>query len=212
MASTSSSKSPYARLTNEYPLDSRSPSPSPLIPDDPHFAYSTSLRRSEPDTSLSLDFGTVAGYPATGSRYGGNGSSSSNGGGGGGGGAGHGSYHASAGPGGYSHHPFAHTTSPLTPSSHYATQSIQQTISALSTSSTRGLSSSVVPAVRELSGPNEFEVAAKPPVWKRFAGQFYESPLILLLLGSAGVSAVVGNYDDSASIIAAIVIVVTGES
>lgn len=43
-------------------------------------------------------------------------------------------------------------------------------------------------------------------------GQFYESPLNLLLLGSAAVSGVVGNMDDAISITAAIVIVVTGRS
>jgi Ca2+-transporting ATPase len=85
-------------------------------------------------------------------------------------------------------------------------------VSALGTSATEGLRSSVVDAIRELSGPNEFEVSAKDPIWKRFAGQFYESPLILLLLGSAVISAVVGNFDDAASIVAAIIIVVTGQS
>lgn len=106
-------------------------------------------------------------------------------------------------------HPFAHTTAPLTPSAHYATLSISSTVSQLSTSATTGLQSLKIQAIRELSGHNEFEVPAKDPLWKRFAAQFYESPLILLLLGSAAVSALVGNYDDAASIIAAIVIVVT---
>lgn len=117
-------------------------------------------------------------------------------------------YPPSSGP--YHHHPFAHTATPLTPSSHYATTTVNLTLSTLGTSATNGLASSLVPAIRELAGPNEFEVPAKPPLWKRFAGQFYESPLILLLLGSAVVSAIVGNFDDAASIVAAIVIVVTG--
>ena len=39
--------------------------------------------------------------------------------------------------------------------------------------------------------------------------QFYESPLILLLLGSSCVSALVGNFDDAVSITLAIIIVVT---
>lgn len=69
-----------------------------------------------------------------------------------------------------------------------------------------------VPAIRELSGANEFEVEAKDPVWKKFITKFYEDPLILLLLASAAVSVVVGNYDDAASILAAIFIVVTGAS
>ena len=109
------------------------------------------------------------------------------------------------------HHPFAHTTStPLTPSSHYCSLHLPAVLAQLSTSSSTGLQSAKVPAIRELSGPNEFEVAAKDPMWKRFAGQFKE-PLIMLLLGSAVVSMIVGNYDDAASIIAAVLIVVTGE-
>ncbi|SCV67919.1 BQ2448_40 [Microbotryum intermedium] len=106
------------------------------------------------------------------------------------------------------HHPFAHTSSPMTPSTHYATQSITQTLASLATSSTHGLASSKIAAIRELHGANEFQVEAKDPIWKKFLGQFKE-PLIMLLLGSAGVSAVVGNYDDAASIVAAIIIVVT---
>ena len=39
---------------------------------------------------------------------------------------------------------------------------------------------------------------------------FYESPLILLLCGSAVVSAVMGNVDDAASITIAVIIVLTG--
>lgn len=191
------SKSTYSRL-NEYNTnnnnnltindsnnESRSSSPSQSFPMDQHFAYSTSLRRSEPDISnIVSPLASRFAYEPTNS---------------------HSTNHH------HHHHPFAHTTSPLTPSSHFSTQSIQQTLDSLNTSSTLGLLSSKVPAIREISGPNEFEVPAKPPLWKRFASQFYESPLILLLLGSAGVSAVVGNYDDAASIIAAIVIVVTGK-
>jgi Ca2+-transporting ATPase len=39
---------------------------------------------------------------------------------------------------------------------------------------------------------------------------FYESPLILLLCGSAVVSAIMGNVDDAVSITIAIIIVLTG--
>ncbi|KAL8293642.1 hypothetical protein RQP46_000343 [Phenoliferia psychrophenolica] len=197
----SSVKGPaYTRLNSDYLPTSTPPSrsSSPALPVSDQYAYSTSLRRSEPDSSIHIGIGggqSGYGQPSS-ARHDQPG-----------GGAGPG--HASAGPGGYNHHPFAHTTSPVTPSSHYATQTIDAVCSALSTNPTNGLASATVPAIRELSGPNEFEVAAKDPVWKKFAGQFYESPLILLLLGSAAISAVVGNYDDAASIIGAIVIVVT---
>lgn len=189
----------YARLATSDYLPSSTPpsrSSSPALPPDEHYAYSTSLRRTEPDSSIHIGLGGASSFSApSNARHDGPG-------------AGHG---GSGGPGGYNHHPFAHTTSPVTPSSHYATQTVEAVCSALSTSQTDGLPSATVHAIRELSGPNEFEVAAKDPVWKKFAGQFYESPLILLLLGSAAISAVVGNYDDAASIIGAIVIVVTGE-
>lgn len=198
----------YSRLIDSEPLSvvsSRTSSPAPLPPDE-HFAYSTSLRRQEPEHTSIIDF--THGHATTSHQQSNRftaydvPSSSST--------SSHQVTHGSAGPGGYAHHPFAHTTTPLTPSSHYATLSIPQTLSALSTSATTGLASGKVPAIRELSGPNEFEVAAKDPLWKRFAGQFRE-PLIMLLLGSAAVSAFVGNYDDAASIVAAILIVVTGE-
>ena len=191
-------KEKYARGPESGSIpSSRSQSPSPNVPsslpsDDLHYAYSTSLRRHDNDTANPAHSHSFAPIPQSANPYAPN--------------------HQLSPPAhrqGYSHHPFAHTTSPLTPSAHYATLSVPQTISALSTSATAGLLSAKIPAIRELSGPNEFEVPAKDPLWKRFAGQFYESPLILLLLGSAGVSAVVGNYDDAASILAAIVIVVT---
>lgn len=186
---------------------SRTSSPQPLPPDD-HYAYSTTLRRHEPEPTI-LDFGHLPhghGHHndnlsrSTGRDSFLNASTSSNG---------H-VNHSSTGPGGHSHHPFAHTASPMTPSAHHATQTIQQTVSALATSATAGLASHTVPAIRQMSGPNEFEVGAKDPLWKRFGGQFGD-PLIMLLLGSAAVSLLVGNYDDAASIVAAILIVVTGK-
>lgn len=188
-------------------LDSRSASPNPAFAPDDHFSYSTSLRRQE-DSSAGLAV-SFALSPGPGGRFGTNGYDGIPG--GGGGGNAYRSESRSYPHQQYDHHPFAHTTSPLTPCSHYATQTVSQTLAALFTSPTLGLNSSAIPAIRETHGANEFQVPAKDPLWKRFAGQFYESPLILLLLASAGVSVLVGNYDDAASIVAAIVIVVTGE-
>ncbi len=45
----------------------------------------------------------------------------------------------------------------------------------------------------------------------KFAKTIYESPLILLLCGSALVSALMGNIDDAVSITVAVLIVLTGE-
>ncbi|KAK4050463.1 High affinity Ca2+/Mn2+ P-type ATPase-like protein [Microbotryomycetes sp. JL201] len=200
----------HSPLTSASQFSSRAASPSPLPPDD-HFAYSTSLRRHEPDTSI-IDFGASASHfpPAIAGRF----TAYSlptgptapphhhaNG---------HAEHYASTSSTAAqaAHHPFAHTTTPVTPSNHYATHSVAQTLSALATSSTTGLSSDAVPAIRELAGANEFQVGAKDPLWKQFLEHFKE-PLILLLLASAAVSAFVGNYDDALSIIAAVAIVVT---
>lgn len=112
----------------------------------------------------------------------------------------------------HQHHPFAHTAGVTTPSARFARCTFIETASQLQTDLDTGLSSTLVPAIREIAGPNEFQVASQEKAWSKFAKQFYESPLILLLLGSSAVSALVGNYDDAASITIAIVIVVTGQS
>ncbi|PLW26257.1 hypothetical protein PCANC_25062 [Puccinia coronata f. sp. avenae] len=96
-----------------------------------------------------------------------------------------------------------------TPSAVYSVQSIDQVIQQFGTHPVKGLSSQSVPQIRGVHGPNEFEVDAKESVLKKFLAQFYESPLNLLLLGSAAISYIVGNKDDAVSITAAIVIVVT---
>jgi hypothetical protein len=49
----------------------------------------------------------------------------------------------------------------------------------------------------------------KETVWEKFMEQF-QNPLILLLFGSAFVSALVGQYDDAISIVLTIIIVMTG--
>ena len=57
-------------------------------------------------------------------------------------------------------------------------------------------------------GPNELPHEGSEPLWLRFLKQFKET-LILLLLGSAVVSFVMGNLDDAISITIAVAIVVT---
>lgn len=98
----------------------------------------------------------------------------------------------------------------ITPSAQYTLQSVQQVIQQFNTHPVRGLSSQSVPSIRAVHGPNEFQVDAQESILKKFLAQFYESPLNLLLLASAGVSVLVGNTDDAISIAAAIIIVVTG--
>lgn len=74
-----------------------------------------------------------------------------------------------------------------------------------------GLSSSIVPGLRVAHGYNEFDVAPSVNLVQKFIETIYESPLNLLLLGSAFISVIMGNIDDAASITIALLIVLTGE-
>ncbi|KAI5778587.1 hypothetical protein EDC01DRAFT_775961 [Geopyxis carbonaria] len=62
---------------------------------------------------------------------------------------------------------------------------------------------------RALHGANELAQAEQESIYVRFFKQFVESPLILLLLGSAVVSFLMRNYDDAISITLAVLIVVS---
>ncbi|EPQ55398.1 Ca-transporting ATPase [Gloeophyllum trabeum ATCC 11539] len=96
-----------------------------------------------------------------------------------------------------------------TPSARFAHISAEDTISHFHTSPTEGLPSSHIPALREEYGYNEFSVSAPEPAYIKFAKTIYESPLILLLCGSAFISAIMGNIDDAVSITVAVLIVLT---
>lgn len=78
----------------------------------------------------------------------------------------------------------------------------------LRTDLSRGLSSSEATRRQKFNGYNEFEIADREPLWRKYLEQF-KSPLILLLLASAAVSLLMRQLDDAVSITAAIVIVVT---
>ncbi|EJD08323.1 Ca-transporting ATPase [Fomitiporia mediterranea MF3/22] len=96
-----------------------------------------------------------------------------------------------------------------TPSSIHAHTTVEDIASHFNTSLTDGLSSSAIPPLREIHGYNEFSVAAPEHVLIKFVKSIYEQPLILLLFGSAVVSAVMHNIDDAVSITIAILIVLT---
>ncbi|OXU26721.1 hypothetical protein TSAR_000378 [Trichomalopsis sarcophagae] len=61
---------------------------------------------------------------------------------------------------------------------------------------------------KQLFGHNELNLKEEEPTWKKYAEQF-KNPLILLLLGSAVVSVCMRQFDDAISITVAIIIVVT---
>ncbi|TRM58070.1 hypothetical protein BD626DRAFT_550834 [Schizophyllum amplum] len=84
----------------------------------------------------------------------------------------------------------------------------QETVAALCTSPTEGLDEAAIPALRERYGYNEFTVGAKESLASKLWSTLTSSPLIPLLLGSALVSACVGNVDDAVSIGVAVGIVV----
>lgn len=96
-----------------------------------------------------------------------------------------------------------------TPSLIYAHTTIEDTASRFNTSLSNGLSSSQIPHLRANHGYNEFSVETPEPVLIKFVKNIYEQPLILLLLGSAIVSAIMHNFDDAISISIAILIVLT---
>lgn len=98
-----------------------------------------------------------------------------------------------------------------TPSAVYAHKSIEETLRDFATSATNGLGVAEASAILEKLGPNEFELPPDESLWLKFAKQVYENPLILLLLGSAVVSALMGEYDDAVCVVIAVTIVLTGE-
>jgi len=111
---------------------------------------------------------------------------------------------------------FAHLT--LEASSIYIFSSFVQpvtlvekaTINFFRTSGVNGLLHSDIDTLHEHHGYNEFSVASPEPLLLKFAKTIYESPLILLLCGSATISALMGNVDDAISITVAVLIVLTG--
>ncbi|KAG5635653.1 hypothetical protein H0H81_010523 [Sphagnurus paluster] len=72
-----------------------------------------------------------------------------------------------------------------TASAQFAHTSAEDTIAHFRTSAERGLLHSDIPNLVATHGYNEFSVSAPEPVLLKFAKTIYESPLILLLCGSA---------------------------
>ncbi|KAG2225442.1 hypothetical protein INT45_010078 [Circinella minor] len=97
----------------------------------------------------------------------------------------------------------------ITPSAKSARQSVDQVSSDFNTSPTLGLAQAEVPGLHSIYGWNELDKAEEESLFSKFLQQFTENPLILLLLGSAVVSLVMGQMDDAISITMAIMIVVT---
>eukprot|EP00045_Choanoeca_perplexa_P012310 m.133816 g.133816 ORF g.133816 m.133816 type:complete len:904 (+) comp15959_c0_seq1:119-2830(+) len=94
------------------------------------------------------------------------------------------------------------------PSAQAAVHEWKNVLSRADGSYPEGLRSEEASRRHRLHGPNELTGKEPDPLWKKYMEQFKE-PLILLLLGSAAISLLMGQYDDALSITIAIVIVVT---
>ncbi|USW56587.1 Putative P-type ATPase, HAD superfamily, P-type ATPase, transmembrane domain superfamily [Septoria linicola] len=92
--------------------------------------------------------------------------------------------------------------------SQHAVLTIGQVAERHSTSLTNGLHPSDATTRLHVQGPNELPGEEPEPLWLRFVKQFKET-LILLLLASAAISAVMGNFEDAVSIAIAVTIVVS---
>ncbi|KAI9318470.1 PMR1-type calcium-transporting P-type ATPase [Dichotomocladium elegans] len=90
-----------------------------------------------------------------------------------------------------------------------AKQTVDEIAKQLNTNTVSGLRHGDIASLRERHGWNELEKAEKESLFRKFLQSFTENPLILLLLGSALVSLLMGEYDDAMSISLAIMIVVT---
>ena len=92
--------------------------------------------------------------------------------------------------------------------SEHAALDLEQVAERHSTSLSHGLHPSDASARLHVQGSNELPHEEPEPLWLRFVKQFQET-LILLLLASAVISAVMGNFSDAMSITIAVLIVVT---
>jgi Cation transporter/ATPase, N-terminus len=91
--------------------------------------------------------------------------------------------------------------SPNTPSLQYSFLTPDETASRLRTNLTSGLADHQdYLHRRSIHGLNQLKDDEPDPLYIKFLNQFKESPMILLLLASAGVSVLMGNVDDAISI------------
>ncbi|TPX51507.1 hypothetical protein SeMB42_g01089 [Synchytrium endobioticum] len=94
------------------------------------------------------------------------------------------------------------------PSALYATRGIESVLLEQNTNLDAGLSDSDVDLRRRLAGSNELVSEGGETLLSKFIDQF-KNPMILLLLGSAAISTLMGEIEDAISITLAIVIVIT---
>ncbi|PCH35653.1 calcium-transporting P [Wolfiporia cocos MD-104 SS10] len=94
-----------------------------------------------------------------------------------------------------------------TPSAVFAHYTVEDTLAHFGVSPDQGLPVASISGLLAAHGYNEFSVEAPESMLVKFAKTVYENPLIILLCGSATVSAVMGNVEDAVSIVVAVLIV-----
>lgn len=87
------------------------------------------------------------------------------------------------------------------PSEYFARCTVEKTLSEFHTDTESGLTTKEALHKLKTCGYNEFEVEDGESVIIKFLKQFVENPLILLLLGSAAVSLMMGNRNDAFSVL-----------
>lgn len=86
------------------------------------------------------------------------------------------------------------------------TASVEEILGGYVTDLTTGLLADNVDSLRQLHGANRLDSDVKEHICIQYIEQF-KDPLILMLLGSAVLSVIVGQYEDALSIAAAVIIV-----
>jgi len=82
-----------------------------------------------------------------------------------------------------------------------------EVVQALQTNVSTGISEKEAQQRLSQYGSNVVETEEEEPLWMKFFEQF-QDPMIILLLASAGVSFILGQWDDAISICLAVTIVV----
>ncbi|ODV96458.1 hypothetical protein PACTADRAFT_75580 [Pachysolen tannophilus NRRL Y-2460] len=102
------------------------------------------------------------------------------------------------------------TSRSSTPSLQYCSKTVDDVVSELTTDLSKGLTNTAdITYRRSIYGINELTHDDDENLVLKFFATFYGDPLILLLVGSAVISFVMGNIDDAISITVAVFIVVT---
>ncbi|KAJ2331512.1 JmjC domain-containing protein 4, partial [Coemansia sp. RSA 2681] len=86
---------------------------------------------------------------------------------------------------------------PLKSTSEYALEDVQTVVESLCTDITTGLHSSNAMQRQEIYGRNVLESEAEENLVVKFVKSIVTNSMVMLLLGSAGVSVLVGNWDDA---------------